>query len=86
VFRNEIAHREIDGVEVRKGVAILAIVGQGMSGTPGIAARMFEALAGGGINIVAIAQGSSELNISLVVAQPDVNKAVQAIHDAFHLA
>ena len=66
-FRSEIVHREIDGVEVRKGVDILAIVGQGMSGTPGIAARMFEALAGGGINIVAIAQGSSELNISTVV-------------------
>jgi aspartokinase len=57
-----------------------------MKGTRGIAGKTFTAVAEAGVNVVAIAQGSSELNISLVVEQPDARKAVQAIHDAFHLA
>jgi aspartokinase/homoserine dehydrogenase 1 len=57
----------------------------GMSGTPGIASRVFDALAGGGINVVAIAQGSSELNISVVVAAEDTTAAVKRIHGAFQL-
>ncbi len=85
-FRDEIRHHEIDGVEVRGGQATLAVVGQGMSGTPGIAARVFEALASGGINIVAIAQGSSELNISLVVDAADTAESVRRIHQAFQLS
>ncbi|MEP7345730.1 MAG: bifunctional aspartate kinase/homoserine dehydrogenase I [Gemmatimonadaceae bacterium] len=84
-FADEIAHREIDGVEVRAGVATLAVVGMGMSGTPGIAARVFEALSGGGINVVAIAQGSTELNISVVVDGKDAAAAVRRIHGAFQL-
>ena len=51
----------------------------------GVAGKTFSAVANADVNIVAIAQGSSELNISLVVEQPEVYKAVQAIHDAFHL-
>ncbi len=84
-FAEEIAHREIDGVEVRSRVATLAVVGLGMSGTPGIAARVFEALASGGINVVAIAQGSSELNISVVVDANEAPAAVRRIHGAFQL-
>jgi aspartokinase len=53
---------------------------------PGIAGKTFSAVAEARVNVVAIAQGSSELNISLVVEQSDARKAVQAIHDAFHLA
>jgi len=84
-FAEEIAHRDIDGVELRSGLSTLAVVGLGMSGTPGIAARVFDALATGGINVVAIAQGSSELNISVVVDSADTTAAVRRIHGAFQL-
>ena len=84
-FAEEIAHHDVDGVDVRRGVSTLAVVGLGMSGTPGIAARVFDALATGGINVVAIAQGSSELNISVVVDAKDTTAAVRRIHGAFQL-
>lgn len=85
-FRDEIARREIDGVELRQGVATIAVVGLGMAGTPGIAAGVFSALAAGGINVVAIAQGSSELNISVVVDGDRAADAQRRIHAAFQLA
>jgi aspartokinase/homoserine dehydrogenase 1 len=85
-FREEIARREIDGVEVLAGLSTISVVGLGMAGTPGIAARVFSALAKGGINVVAIAQGSSELNISLVVAEEQAAEAQRRIHDAFQLS
>jgi len=85
-FRDEIAHREIDGVAVRPGVATLAVVGLGMAGTPGVAQRVFSALAGAGINVIAIAQGSSELNISAVIDEGQSAQAQCAIHAAFQLA
>src|SRR5438132_1525719 len=66
-FRREIGRQEIDRVEVRAGAATLVVVGLGMAGTPGIAARVFSALAEANVNVIAIAQGSSELNLSLVV-------------------
>ena len=84
-FAGEIVRREIDGVELQPGVATLAVVGLGMAGAPGVAARVFGALAESSINIVAIAQGSSELNISLVVAEGDTAVAQRRIHDAFWL-
>ena len=65
---HEIASGLIDGVQARADMAVMAVVGDGMAGTPGIAARVFSALAAGGINVIAIAQGSSERNISFVVA------------------
>src|SRR5881398_2349755 len=61
-FQREIERQEIDGVELRSGLATLVVVGLGMAGTPGIAARVFSALAEAGINVIATAQGSSELN------------------------
>ena len=85
-FREEIAREEINGVEARTGLATLAVVGIGMAGHPGIAARVFRALADAKVNIVAIAQGSSELNISFVVAAADAPAAQRSIHDAFQLA
>jgi aspartokinase/homoserine dehydrogenase 1 len=84
-FTRELAGREIDGVEVRTGVATLAVVGLGMAGTPGVAARVFGALANAGINIIGIAQGSSELNISLVVDGREAPEAQRRVHDAFQL-
>lgn len=85
VFRDEIAHHEIDGVSVKSGVATLAVVGLGMAGTPGVAQRVFSALASNAINVIAIAQGSSELNISVVVEEAHAKAAQQAIHAAFQL-
>lgn len=85
-FQGEIARREIDGVEVSPGMATVAVVGLGMHGTPGVAAGVFAALAGGGLNVVAIAQGSSELNISIVVAAGDAAEAQRRIHAGFQLS
>lgn len=84
-FREELVRREIDGVDVEAGFTTIAVVGLGMSGVPGIAARVFSALAAGRINIVAIAQGSSELNISFVVRDRDAGAAVRLVHGAFQL-
>src|SRR6185436_19368001 len=84
-FAPELARREIDAIEVRPDLATIAVVGIGMAGTPGVAARLFGALADEGVNIVAIAQGASELNISVVVEGTDAGKAQRAIHSAFRL-
>lgn len=85
VFALEVSRRELEGVDVQRGMAMLAVVGLGMAGSPGIAARLFKSLSAAGVNIVAIAQGSSELNISVVVAERDAERAARAVHDAFQL-
>ena len=85
-FQGEIARREIDGVEVSTGMATVAVVGLGMHGTPGVAAAVFGALAAGGLNVVAIAQGSSELNISVVIDAAHAGEAQRRIHAAFQLS
>ena len=85
-FQGEIGRREIDGVEVTPAMATVAVVGLGMHGTPGVAAGVFSALAAGNLNVVAIAQGSSELNISVVVAAADAAEAQRRIHAAFQLS
>lgn len=81
----ELASHHIDRVRAQAGIVIIAVVGAAMKGTPGIAARIFGALGAAGINVIAIAQGSSECNISLVVAQGDADEAVRQIHGAFGL-
>ena len=68
----------IDGVTAKREMAVIAVVGDGMVGTPGISARVFGALARGRINVVAIAQGSSERNISFVVSSGHAADATQA--------
>ena len=85
-FSVEIAQGLIDGVSARSPVAVIAVVGEGMVGTPGISARVFSALAAGGVNVVAIAQGSSERNISFVVSSADARAAMQRVHDTFQLS
>ena len=84
-FEVDIAKKIVDDIKMQENVSIVAVVGEGMKGMRGIAGKTFTAVADANVNIVAIAQGSSELNISLVVEQAEVHKAVQAIHDAFHL-
>jgi aspartate kinase len=81
-FRLELNHHYLEQPE-RQEVTAVALIGEGMRGTPGIAARMFGALGRKKINIIAIAQGSSESNISLVVSLEDRAAAVSAIHQEF---
>ena len=84
MFSRELARHDVEKVEIEAPVAIVSAVGEGMRGTPGVAARLFGAIARANVNVVAIAQGSSELNISLVVHEKDREKAVKAIHQEFH--
>ena len=84
-FELEMLHDYIAPPEVVLKVAIVVAVGEHMKGTPGIAGRAFGALGRRGINIIAIAQGSSELSISLAVRSSDVKEAVVAIHQEFEL-
>jgi len=85
-FADELESGQIQSVEVSDEQSILAVVGDGMAGTPGIAARFFGTLGRAGINIRAIAQGSSERNISAVVATSDAVKALRAVHSGFYLS
>lgn len=85
-FKEELTTGLIDNVTARPGMAVVAVVGEGMVGTPGIAARVFSSLASAGISVVAIAQGSSERNISFVVAEADVAEAARRVHTAFQLS
>lgn len=85
-FIYEIRTEEIDEVHVRDDLSIVAVVGDGMKHTPGTSGRMFSGLGKNGINVMAIAQGSSERNISAVVQQADVAKALNALHESFFLS
>jgi aspartate kinase len=81
----ELMRGHIEQISAEQQVAIVAAVGDRMRGTPGIAATVFGALGEAGINVIAISQGSSERNISLVVTEADAAAAVRAIHRAFKL-
>lgn len=75
----------IDRITARPGVALIAVVGLGMRGHAGIAARTFSAISGAGVNIIAIAQGSSELNITVAVDESGATAALRALHDEYQL-
>ncbi|HLP17056.1 MAG TPA: aspartate kinase, partial [Bacteroidota bacterium] len=83
-FAVDLSKKIIDDVAVMEPVSIVAVVGEGMAGTWGIAGRTFDAVAQAKVNIIAIAQGSSELNISFVVSQSEASQAVKAVHQAFY--
>ncbi|MCL2763727.1 MAG: bifunctional aspartate kinase/homoserine dehydrogenase I [Treponema sp.] len=85
-FAGEIRSGSIDKPFIEKGLSIIAVVGSAMKSTSGISGKVFHALGRNGINIVAIAQGSSETNISAVIPSADEGKALNAIHDAFFFA
>jgi len=72
-------------MEYEDGVCVVAVIGSGMRGKPGVAAKIFNAVAEEGVNIRMIAQGSSELNISFAVREEDGVKALRAVHKAFEL-
>ena len=76
----ELAHGYLRPIDVDHSVGLLAVVGEGMRGTPGLAGRLFTAVSRKNVNIIAIAQGSSELTIAIVVNQEDLRTAASAIH------
>jgi aspartate kinase len=84
-FSHDLAHQQVEHINVNSSIAIVAVVGERMRGTPGIAGRTFSALGEKQINIIAIAQGSSEYNVSFVVEAHDLREAVRAIHSEFNL-
>lgn len=85
-FAVELASGQIQRVDRTDAQSIVAVVGGGMKGTPGIASRFFSTLARAGINVRAIAQGSSEINISAVVDAADATRALRAAHSGFYLS
>lgn len=85
-FHFEISRQQIKSIYAEKNCAILAAVGDGMVGNPGILGRLCHALALANINIRSIAQGSSERNISVVIAKEDIGKALRTVHAAFYLS
>lgn len=83
-FDLELQAKKLDTPEVENGLAVLAIVGENMKRTPGISGKLFHALGRNGVNVHAIAQGSSEYNISVIITKTDLSKAINAVHDAFY--
>jgi len=82
-FRHEIAGGGVEPLKIETDLCVVAVVGDHMKSHPGISGKMFEALGRNGINVRAIAQGSSEKNISAVLSMADVKKAINVLHEAF---
>lgn len=82
-FDYEIEKHKVEPLKIEKDLAIIALVGDKMKSHPGISGKMFSALGRNGVNVRAISQGSSERNISAVIAANDVKKAVNVLHEAF---
>ncbi|MEI7934652.1 MAG: bifunctional aspartate kinase/homoserine dehydrogenase I [Chlorobiaceae bacterium] len=85
-FIAEIGSRQIDPLLIRRNMAMIAVVGNNMSGHPGVSAQLFETLGKNGINVIAVAQGANEMNISLVIESHDEDKALNCIHESFFLS
>ena len=85
-FFAERLHGQIRRIDVTKGCSILAVVGEGMAGKPGVAAKFFSALGKAGVSLRAIAQGLSERNISVAVDAADTQRALRAAHAGFYLS
>ncbi len=85
-FARELANGQIESVSVQPHISVLAAVGDGMSGTPGTAGRLFAALGRSHVNIRAIAQGASERNISVALDSADAARALRAAHSGFYLS
>jgi aspartokinase/homoserine dehydrogenase 1 len=74
---------DIGGLCLMKSLAIIALVGENMKSRSGVSAKLFGGLGNNGVNVRAIAQGSSEKNISVVISEKDVKKAVNVLHEEF---
>jgi bifunctional aspartokinase / homoserine dehydrogenase 1 len=86
VFARELDRGAIQAIAVQTGISVLAVVGDGMAGIPGIAARLFDHLGRGHVNVRAIAQGASERNISVAIDTRDAAKALRVVHAGFYLS
>ncbi|MBE9585628.1 bifunctional aspartate kinase/homoserine dehydrogenase I [Mucilaginibacter sp. JRF] len=84
-FELEILANKLEPITVEENLAILAVVGENMKQTPGVSGKLFHALGRNGVNVRAIAQGSSEYNISVIISEFDLAKALNAVHDAFFI-
>ena len=84
-FSQDVAHEKVEHITIDPNIAIVAVVGEKMHGTPGVAGRTFSALGREQVNVIAIAQGSSECNISFVVQENHVKTAMLALHREFEL-
>lgn len=82
-FELELETNKLNPPTIEENLCVLAIVGENMKQTPGISGKLFQALGRNGINIHAIAQGSSEYNISVIIKRKNISKALNAVHDAF---
>ena len=85
-FEFEIQRGDIEPLKVENNLSIVAIIGENMKSYPGIAGKLFQILGKNGVNVIAIAQGSSELNISCVIKKEDSAKAQNSIHEIFFLS
>ncbi len=85
-FEYEMSMKVISPVKIEEDLSVVAIIGENMRYQPGISGRLFQALGHNGINAVAIAQGSSELNVSVVINRADEAKALNALHESFFLS
>ena len=85
-FKMELSQGEINNIKSEKNLATVAIVGENMKRTPGIAGRLFGTLGRSGISVIACAQGASETNISFVIDKNYLRKALNSIHDSFFLS
>ncbi|HEY1025100.1 MAG TPA: bifunctional aspartate kinase/homoserine dehydrogenase I [Sphingobacteriaceae bacterium] len=82
-FELELSAKKLEPLAIENDLSVLAIVGENMRHTPGMAGRLFHALGRNGVNVRAIAQGSSEYNISVILQRDDLSKALNAVHEAF---
>jgi len=85
-FEYELNRKLIDPIKINKELCLIAVIGQNMKNSPGVSGRLFQTLGKNGINIEAIAQGSSELNITFAISKEDEYKALNSIHDCFFLS
>ncbi|WP_461449743.1 bifunctional aspartate kinase/homoserine dehydrogenase I [Mucilaginibacter sp.] len=84
-FELELLANKLERPEIESNLAVLAVVGENMKQTPGVSGKLFHALGRNGVNVRAIAQGSSEYNISVIISSHDLAKALNAVHDAFFI-
>jgi len=84
-FELELLARKLEPTVIEENLAVLAVVGENMKQTPGVSGKLFHALGRNGVNVRAIAQGSSEYNISVIISSKDLAKALNAVHDAFFI-
>jgi aspartokinase/homoserine dehydrogenase 1 len=83
VFRTELKHSVVAPIAVQRDVAVIAVLGETMKGKCGVLARLFSAVAGCNVSVIAVAQGASEINICFAVDAESAPRVIRAVHDEF---